>query len=213
MKIAKEGVKIIFPSFLLSFTLAILMIFIKSDIINVLFIISLFLFGFTIYFFRDPERIIPGGDKIIVSPADGRIIKIEEVNDHFCGNSILISIFMSLFDVHVNRAPLPGTVKKIEYKEGKFIAAYKKKADKENEKNVIYFNNGKYNFVVKQIAGVIARRIVSYVCEDDKVLKGQRIGMIMFGSRVDLIIPITSSINVSIGQKVKAGQTIIGEIN
>jgi len=176
---------------------------------------SLGLAIFIISFFRDPERDIPSEEGSVVSPADGRIIKIEQerIGDRFkiCPQeAIKISIFMNVFNVHVNRVPASGKVLGVFYNPGKFFSADKDKASLENEQNALLIEakNGK-RFVVNQIAGLIARRIVCYTKEGDTLEKGKRFGMIRFGSRLDVYLPVDCKINVSIGDKVKAGSSIL----
>ena len=172
-------------------------------------ILSIYIF----YFFRDPNRIIPQDD-FIVSPADGTITYIGETNnplDIENNNEIYtkVSIFLSIFDVHVNRMPIEGTIKEIKYIPGKFINATLDKSSEQNEKNIIKISNGTYNYFVVQIAGLIARRIVCNVNKNQDLKKGERIGIIKFGSRVDLYLPKSNKVLVSKGQKVIGGETII----
>ena len=176
---------------------------------------SLGLAIFIISFFRDPERDIPSEEGSVVSPADGRIIKIEQerIGDRFkiCPQeAIKISIFMNVFNVHVNRVPASGKVLGVFYNPGKFFSADKDKASLENEQNALLIEakNGK-RFVVNQIAGLIARRIVCYTKEGAILEKGKRFGMIRFGSRLDIYLPVDCKINVKIGDKVKAGSAIL----
>ena len=176
---------------------------------------SLGLAIFIISFFRDPERDIPSEEGSVVSPADGRIIKIEQerIGDRFkiCPQeAIKISIFMNVFNVHVNRVPASGKVLGVFYNPGKFFSADKDKASLENEQNALLIEakNGK-RFVVNQIAGLIARRIVCYTKEGAILEKGKRFGMIRFGSRLDVYLPVDCKINVKIGDKVKAGSAIL----
>ena len=172
-------------------------------------ILSIYIF----YFFRDPNRIIPLDD-FIVSPADGTITYIGETNnplDIENNNEVYtkVSIFLSIFDVHVNRMPIEGTIKEIKYIPGKFINATLDKSSEQNEKNIIKISNGTYNYFVVQIAGLIARRIVCNVKKNQDLKKGERIGIIKFGSRVDLYLPKSNKVLVSKGQKVIGGETII----
>lgn len=172
-------------------------------------ILSIYIF----YFFRDPNRIIPLDD-FIVSPADGTITYIGETNnplDIENNNEVYtkVSIFLSIFDVHVNRMPIEGTIKEIKYIPGKFINATLDKSSEQNEKNIIKISNGTYNYFVVQIAGLIARRIVCNVNKNQDLKKGERIGIIKFGSRVDLYLPKSNKVLVSKGQKVIGGETII----
>lgn len=168
---------------------------------------------FVIWFFRDPDRDIPSDENAIISPADGKVIIIGKVFEDriLKAEAIKISIFMNVFNVHVNRAPASGKVLKIIYNHGKFFPADKDKASLENEQNalLIELKNGK-RLVVNQIAGLIARRIVCYVKPEDGVEKGQRFGMIRFGSRLDIYIPTDCRTNVKVGDKVSAGVSIIG---
>ena len=172
-------------------------------------ILSIYIF----YFFRDPNRTIPL-DGFIVSPADGTITYIGDANTPFDieNNNQLytkVSIFLSIFDVHVNRMPIDGTIKEIKYIPGKFINATLDKSSEQNEKNIIKISDGTYNYFVVQIAGLIARRIVCNVNKNQDLKKGDRIGIIKFGSRVDLYLPKSNKVLVSKGQKVIGGETII----
>ena len=176
-------------------------------------ILSIYIF----YFFRDPNRIIPQDD-FIVSPADGTITYIGETNnplDIENNNEVYtkVSIFLSIFDVHVNRMPIEGTIKEIKYIPGKFINATLDKSSEQNEKNIIKISDGTYNYFVVQIAGLIARRIVCNVNKNQDLKKGDRIGIIKFGSRVDLYLPKSNKVLVSKGQKVIGGETIISNPN
>jgi phosphatidylserine decarboxylase len=168
---------------------------------------------FVVFFFRNPKRTIPGEKGILVSPADGRILKVEEVqlDGLLKGRFRKVSIFMNVFNVHVNRAPYPGRVEKIEYHSGKFLSADLDKASADNEKNslLIRTEEGKA-FLTIQIAGLIARRIVCWVGEGAEVARGQRFGLICFGSRLEVVLPLESKILVQAGQKVRAGETPIG---
>jgi len=170
---------------------------------------------FIIYFFRDPDRTVPNGDGLVVSPADGKVVAAETVENstYYEGKCLKISVFMSLFNVHVNRMPCHGKVKKISYHPGKFVSANLDKASKENEQNAVYLKtkDGKEICTV-QIAGLIARRIICKVQEGDEVGRGQRFGMICFGSRLDVYLPEDSKLNVVVGDIVKAGTTVLGEL-
>jgi phosphatidylserine decarboxylase len=173
---------------------------------------SLGLAIFIISFFRDPERDIPSEEGSVVSPADGKIIIVDRISeDRFLKKeAIKISIFMNVFNVHVNRVPASGKVLGVFYNPGKFFSADKDKASLENEQNALLIEakNGK-RFVVNQIAGLIARRIVCYSKEGDILEKGKRFGMIRFGSRLDVYLPVACKTNISIGDKVKAGSSIL----
>jgi len=175
-------------------------------------IFFLLLTAFVVWFFRNPERDIPSDENSIVSPADGKVIVIGRVfDDRFLKTDALkISIFMNVFNVHVNRIPTSGKVLGVFYNPGKFFSADKDKASLENEQNALLIEakNGK-KFVVNQIAGLIARRIVCYAKPGDSIEKGRRFGMIRFGSRLDVYLPTDCKIDVNVGDKVKAGSSIL----
>jgi len=171
-------------------------------------------FVFVTWFFRDPERSIPNDPNVVVSPADGKITEIvtekEPINGETCKR---VTIFLSVFNVHVNRVPISGTIKDIRYNPGKFLAAFNPKASMDNEQNIILINNGKINILVKQIAGLIARRIVCWPNKGDHYEAGQRYGLIRFGSRVDILLPENIKLSVACGERVSGGQSIIGHLN
>ncbi len=175
-----------------------------------LFILSLILLIFTFYFFRDPERVVPIGDDILVSPADGLITNITETKE---GKKtyIKVSIFLSIFNVHIQRLPISGEVNKVDYIEGKFINATLDKASDENERLKITIKNGNNLIYVTQIAGLIARRIVNYVKPNENINQGDRYGIIKFGSRVDIEFPNNYKLLVSEGQQCIGGETIIAQ--
>jgi phosphatidylserine decarboxylase len=156
-------------------------------------------------FFRDPERSIPQTPETIVSPADGRVMEIVSEN----AQTQRISIFLSLWDVHINRAPYGGVVQSVVYTPGKFLAAYRQEASLVNEANTVTIADHGREFIVKQIAGVLARRIVCRVRPGDTLEKGQRYGLIRFGSRTDLLLPATAEIAVQVGDVVRGGETIL----
>ena len=165
-------------------------------------------------FFRDPERFPPLKEGSVVSPADGRVLSVMEVDGpELAGieKSTKVSIFMSVFNVHVNRSPAAGRVLDTHYKAGKFFSANLDKAAEENERNLVVIEDDQQRRIAFiQIAGLIARRIVCFVKPDDRLEKGERFGLIRFGSRVDLYLPTNTEIDISVGQHVKAGETIIG---
>jgi phosphatidylserine decarboxylase len=176
---------------------------------------------FTLWFFRDPERAIPPGDEVIVSPADGTVADIEEVDEpeYLGGKALRVGIFLSVFNVHVNRTPLAGTVAMVKYRPGKYLAAFNDKASTDNEANSVgletTFKNGDgtpLRVLVKQIAGLIARRIVCACSESQQLQRGERFGMIKFGSRTELYLPTgtVSDLRVKVGDKVRGGATVIG---
>ena len=174
------------------------------------FIISLFLLIFTFYFFRDPERVVPLGDDILVSPADGLITNISETKEGK-KNYTKVSIFLSIFNVHIQRLPISGVITKVDYIEGKFINATLDKASDENERLKITIKNSNNLIYVTQIAGLIARRIVNYVKPNENVNQGERYGIIKFGSRVDIEFPNNFKILVNEGQQCIGGETVIAQ--
>ncbi len=170
---------------------------------------------FVCWFFRDPDRDIPQSTDSLVSPADGKIIVIDKLEkcEYLSDPCMKISIFMNVFNVHVNRMPFDGRIKKVIYNPGKFMNASFDKASVHNERNALVIQTEKgVEFAVVQIAGLVARRIVNCVKEGEKLKKGDRYGMIRFGSRLDLYIPGDFDVAVKIGEKTKAGSTIIGYI-
>jgi len=216
MQIAKDGWSVI-NKIALIFIFFLLLIFIR-DYLNVIIITMAVIFGlltaFAFYFFRDPERKTPAGKDLIISPADGKVIKIEKVYDpdYRKEESMLISVFMNVFSVHVNRYPVGGKVEFTKYNPGKFMAAWDDKASTDNEHSIIGVDTGAHKVTFKQIAGLIARRIVYYSKPGDLAEKGARFGLIKFGSRVDILLPLDSKINVRIGSWVTAGESILGEL-
>lgn len=177
--------------------------------------VILLLAAFLVYFFRDPERAIPQGERLILAPADGRIVALKPFPDWkgpFGEPLIRVSIFLSVLDVHVNRAPLTAVVNAVTHAPGRFVAAWGEAASAENEQTLIHFASPDGDVWVKQIAGLLARRIVCRVTPGQKVAAGERIGLIRFGSRVDCILPATAELRVRRGQTVKGGSTILGVI-
>jgi phosphatidylserine decarboxylase len=170
--------------------------------------ILLFLAAFVLYFFRDPERIVPADPAVVVSPADGRVM---EIVDQAMGSQPgrRVSIFLAIWDVHVNRAPLAGRIRKLDYRPGRFLAAMRSRASAENEQNVIHLSTERGEIVLKQIAGWIARRVLCWKAEGDTVAVGERVGMIRFGSRVDIWLPMEAEIVVRPGQHVAGGSSIL----
>jgi len=168
---------------------------------------------FVLWFFRNPDRVTPEDEKAVISPADGRVIKIEEVEEGEMLRARVrkVSIFMNIFNVHVNRVPCSGTVKEIVYRQGKFFSANLDKASAFNERNSILVETaGGDRILTIQIAGVIARRIVCWVTEGMGLEKGERFGLIKFGSRLEVFMPLDATIPVKVGDKVRAGETRIG---
>ncbi len=170
--------------------------------------------AFVCWFFRNPAREVPQGSGLIVSPADGKVVKILEVEapDGRQAAARQISIFMNIFDVHVNRAPIAGTLERLEYRRGRFRAAYEDEASRVNEQNIIAIHGQGTTVLMKQIAGLIARRVVCWKTPGDTLERGEAIGLIRFGSRVDLVVPIGARILVCEGDRVKGGSSIIGKL-
>ena len=173
-----------------------------------LFLIFLILLIFTFYFFRDPERVVPLGDDILVSPADGLITNISEYKEGKKSYT-KVSIFLSVFNVHIQRLPVSGQITKIDYIEGKFINATLDKASEENERLRLTLKSGSNVIYITQIAGLIARRIICYLKTNERVNQGERYGIIKFGSRVDIEFPNSYNLMVSIGQQCIGGETVI----
>ncbi len=166
------------------------------------------------YFFRDPERTGERGSSLVVSPADGKLIMITEVDEpNFVkGRAVRMSIFMNVFNVHVNRYPVDGVVRYVHYNEGKFLNAAAEKSSLENEQMSVGIETPKHRILVRQIAGLIARRIVTYSKAGDAAKQGERMGIIRFGSRVDVFIPTTSKIRARLGDLTTAGVTVLAEL-
>lgn len=187
----------------------------ESMILMVLAALTGVIFIFHFFFFRDPEREIPQNNRAIISPADGKIIKVERVTEdkYHQGNVQLVSIFMSVFDVHVNRVPVSGNVELVEYKKGKYLAAYADAAMDQNEQTWVGIQSEYGKVLFKQIAGLIARRIVCRLKQGESVAAGERFGMIKYSSRVDVFLPSEVNLKVKLGDKVSAGSTLLGEFS
>jgi phosphatidylserine decarboxylase len=219
IKLAPEGYPYIFGSLLITVIASVFLIWNwKSGSYNstfyLLFFTSCFLFGLTIFmafFFRDPERKIPDGEGLFVSPADGKVILIKDIfeKDYLKSDTKEISIFMSPLNVHVNRAPCDGNVSIIKYSPGSFKAAYKDEASIKNENIVMVLDGKEGRVLVRQVAGFLARRAVCKAKVGDFLRRGERYGIIKFGSRLDVYLPKDVKITVKLGEKVKAGETVI----
>ncbi len=208
LPIAREG----YPFILFGLGLALILWLLGRPLFSFLLLaLTLFL----IYFFRDPKRTTPRGGQEVIAPADGKIVSIDECFEgrYLHTKVFKIGIFMSLWDVHINRVPLDGTILSIFYNPGKFLAAFTEKASERNEHNAVLLKstNGRKILMV-QIAGIIARRIVCWIKAGEQVIKGQRFGMICFGSRVDIYVPVDTMLKVKVGEHVKGGETILGYI-
>ena len=172
------------------------------------------IFVFVLQFFRDPARAIPQEAGAVLAPADGRVIKVERTQDPYGEReAILVSVFMNVFNVHSNRSPVDGTVQKVQYFPGRFVNADLDKASTENERNAVVVKTADGQTVTfVQVAGLIARRILCYIKAGDVLARGQRYGFIRFGSRVDVYLPLTATVKVSIGDKVSATTTILAKL-
>jgi phosphatidylserine decarboxylase len=167
------------------------------------------------YFFRDPERVGERGERLVIAPADGKVVQIADVDEPAFveGKARRVSIFMNVFNVHVNRYPVSGTVKYVHYNKGKFINAAADKASLENEQSSVGIEEDSgYRILVRQIAGLIARRIVTYSKIGERVNQGDRLGIIRFGSRVDVFVPVTSAVRIRVGDATYAGVTVLAEL-
>ncbi|MDH5755127.1 MAG: phosphatidylserine decarboxylase family protein [Nitrospinota bacterium] len=189
--------------------------------------LALFLFGwakpawalvglvaFVLFFFRDPSRVIPEDEDLIVAPADGKVIRIDPSyqNDDFPDGAVCVSIFLSIFNVHVQRSPIAGTVANKKYHKGSFLAAWDHRASEDNENNLTIFDTAIGKVGVKQIAGLVARRVVTRVSVGQTLAKGEHIGLIRFGSRVDLILPRNVELISKMGDKVSGGSSVMARI-
>ena len=214
MRLHKEGYNIILVTFIILALLSIATwFFIPWKILQILFIAGFVIeFIWTIRFFRVPKRVINFNENHILSSADGKIVTIEEIieTEFFNNKRIMISVFMSPFNIHVNWYPFNGKIIYTKYHKGKFLVAYNPKSSIDNERNSIVLEKEPGKAVlIRQIAGIMARRIISYTKKDDIVNQGEEFGIIKFGSRVDFFLPVDSKINVKIGQNVRAQKTVI----
>jgi phosphatidylserine decarboxylase len=173
-------------------------------------LVLLLLAAFMAYFFRDPQRAVPSESGLVVSPADGKVTRIEKLAGDSAESPTVVSIFLSPFDVHVNRAPIAGEVIDVTYTKGRFIAATSDNASLLNEQNALTIKGERMTVVCKQIAGVLARRIVCWKRPGDRLELGERFGLIKFGSRTDLVLPHGVEVLVKVGERVRGGVTIIG---
>lgn len=173
-------------------------------------LVFLLLTLFMAYFFRDPSRTVPSGDDIVISPADGKVLVVERIDGADASSPTQVSIFLSPMDVHINRAPIGGTVESVTYKPGEFRVASLKVASEVNEQNVIAINGSEISIVARQIAGLVARRIVCWKKAGDRVEAGERIGLMKFSSRMDVLVPSSVEVLCRVGDRVVGGETVIG---
>ncbi|WP_129717125.1 phosphatidylserine decarboxylase family protein [Pedobacter sp. SYP-B3415] len=218
MTIHKEGYT--------SIAVTVLFIFILNAVIDyrfgdvawlrwLVYIFSIALFLIVLQFFRNPRRTFSAGDNLVICPADGKVVVIEETEEgeYFKDKRLQVSVFMSPINVHINRNPITGTVKFFKYHPGKYLAAWNPKSSTENERTTVVVENaGGTPVLFRQIAGALARRIVWYVKEGDKVTQAEEFGFIKFGSRVDIFLPLGTKINVNLGDVVKGGITTLAEL-
>lgn len=217
MKFHKEGYRIIAESFIINVGLAVIMLILPLPVfvkyILVLFFLSLI--GWTLFFFRVPSRRTNEGEHILAS-ADGEVVTIEEIfePEYFKEKRLQISVFMSGLDVHVNWYPFSGTIKYTNYHEGKYLLARHPKSSEKNERSsIVLEKESGQDVLIRQVAGIMARRIVYYGKPGDKVVQGEELGIIRFGSRVDFFLPEGTQVDVNIGQKVRAQRTIIAHFS
>jgi phosphatidylserine decarboxylase len=205
--VAKAGYPFIFGAAFITGTLALLGLSAAT-------LLALAVTLFICFFFRDPDRVVPDRPTAVVSPADGKVVVVESIDgdERYPEKCHKISIFMSIFNVHVNRVPCSGTIKSIHYHPGKFFSANLDKASSSNEHNAIHLEAEKGHAICfVQIAGLVARRIICGVAENDTVRRGQRFGLICFGSRLDVYLPLNVRVNVRVGDRVQAGTSVLGE--
>lgn len=216
--IHKEGYKILGGTFV---TLAIVNIMVRNlfDDYNLIFAttaISLGIFLFTAYFFRNPKRLIEAEDDIVLCPCDGKVVAIEEVYEpeYFKDKRLQVSIFMSPTNVHVNWTPISGEIKYSKYHPGKYLVAWHPKSSEKNERtSIVIEDDDGVEVLVRQIAGALARRIVNYCEEGKEIEQGKQLGFIKFGSRIDLFLPLDTKLEVDLKQKVKGGKTVIARFD
>ena len=194
---------------------ALSLLFVGEGIVKIgVLAFTLFLVLFVLYFFRDPVRITPSGDHLVLSPADGKVVLVKNVweEEFLRSEAVQISIFLSPLNIHVNRIPISGRVHYFRYVKGDYLVAFHEKASEKNERTLIGIENGKFKILMRQVAGFIARRIVCSLHVDDIVKAGERFGMIKFGSRVDILVPVQAELKVGLNDRVVAGETILAAI-
>lgn len=184
-------------------------------ILSVLILLAVAFYLFLVSFFRNPKRITPVNDHDIIAPADGKVVVIEETieTEFFNAPRRQVSIFMSPANVHVNRNPISGNVEYVKYHPGKFLVAWHPKSSTENERTTVVIRNKKTDLLMRQIAGILARRIVNYLQEGTAVKQGEEFGFIKFGSRVDLFLPLSAKVTVQLNQVVRGGETVIATLS
>ena len=213
MKFAREGRPFIVPAILVAIAL-VLWATAGGPTRWVVATVGVLLAGWVAYFFRDPERVGDRGERLVVAPADGKVVLINEGDEpsFMGGRAMRVSIFMNVFSVHVNRYPVSGTVRLVKYAQGKFRNAVTPESSAENEQMSVGIDAPGGRVLVRQIAGLIARRIVTYSREGELVHQGERMGLIRFGSRVDVFLPPGAALRVALGQQTAAGATVLAEL-
>ena len=206
MKLARESI----PFIVIPAVLGVLSLVFGFWYLTIIFALVV---AFMAYFFRDPRRVPPQDSNVVVAPADGRVTRIKTLASDNGDSSTFVSIFLSPFDVHINRSPIAGEVVDISYSPGKFLMATNEKASLVNEQNALVIKGERVTVVCKQIAGILARRVVCWTMKGDNLALGQRFGMIKFSSRTDLILPANVSVTITEGSRVTGGVTVIGRIS
>ncbi|WP_457652337.1 phosphatidylserine decarboxylase family protein [Rhodocaloribacter sp.] len=215
---AREGYPLIAGAGALAVALVLIGLFLPSVWRGVLFVLAAFVFGFTLWFFRDPARTPPpeaAGGNLILAPADGKVVQVIDVEEplYLKGPARQVSIFLSPLNVHVNRVPADGVIEFVRYVPGDYLVAWHPKASEKNERSEIGLRHpGGTKILFKQIAGAVARRIVYHLDVGDTVKAGERFGLVKFGSRMDVLVPPGTPIDVAVGDRVTAGETILGRI-
>ncbi|HIA90789.1 MAG TPA: phosphatidylserine decarboxylase family protein [Candidatus Marinimicrobia bacterium] len=211
--LAPEGRKILVGLMVVTFVCGVTGYGYEMSYLKVFYYIFGLLFVFSLNFFRDPKRITPAGENLLIAPADGKVVLVKDVDDDVVGKAKQVSIFLNVFNVHSNKMPIGGIVESVDYKKGEFKAAFNHSASDVNEQAIVVLSRGNQKIKIKQIAGLIARRIHCYAKVGSSVKTGERFGFIMFGSRTDLIVPFNSEVNIKVGNKVTGGMTIIGHFS
>ena len=206
MKLARESI----PFIVIPAVLGVLALVFGFWYLTIVFALVV---AFMAYFFRDPRRVPPQDSNVVVAPADGRVTRVKTLASDSGDSSTFVSIFLSPFDVHINRSPIAGEVVDISYSPGKFLMATNEKASLVNEQNALVIKGERVTVVCKQIAGILARRVVCWTTKGDNLALGQRFGMIKFSSRTDLILPANVNVTITEGSRVTGGVTVIGRIS
>jgi phosphatidylserine decarboxylase len=214
MRFAREGLPFMWAAALLALAAVAAAFRWPRPSLTALSVVFVLLAIWVAYFFRDPERTGERGPRLVIAPADGKVVQVMEVDEpaFMHGRALRIAIFMNVFSVHVNRYPVTGRVAYTHYNPGKFLNAAEDKASLENEQSSVGIESGAHRVLVRQIAGLIARRIVTYSRPGDHAEQGERFGLIRFGSRVDVYLPVTSTPRVKLGDHTSAGATVIAEL-